>query len=71
MRRWFVSLAALGLFGMALGCGHTAGVCDCDIDGSGCCNSCAGGYGPGPVQGVPVDGGDHIVPSPMPRGVVK
>jgi hypothetical protein len=30
MRRLILSLSALSLLGMAVGCTHTAGVCDCD-----------------------------------------
>jgi hypothetical protein len=34
MRRLLSSLMALGLLGAALGCHHTAGVCDCDDHGN-------------------------------------
>jgi hypothetical protein len=31
MRRFFVTLTALGLLGGLVGCHHVAGVCDCDV----------------------------------------
>jgi hypothetical protein len=34
MRRLLSLLMALGLFGAAVGCHHTAGVCDCDDHGN-------------------------------------
>jgi hypothetical protein len=30
MRRLILSLSALGLLGMVVGCHHTAGACDCE-----------------------------------------
>ena len=44
MRRHLITLAALGFFGAMLGCTHTAGVCDCEQPGGGCCGG--GGMGP-------------------------
>jgi hypothetical protein len=41
MRRWLVSLTALGLLSAVVGCHHTAGVCDCSIGG----DHCYGTYG--------------------------
>lgn len=33
MRRWIFSLAGLGLICLvSVGCRHTAGVCDCDVE---------------------------------------
>jgi hypothetical protein len=32
MRLWLFTLAILGLFGMAAGCSHTSGMCDCPPD---------------------------------------
>ena len=43
MGRLIVSLSFLGLMGMALGCNHTAGMCDCDPRTYGC-RSGPGGY---------------------------
>ena len=38
MRRFIGSLSALGLLTLALGCCHTAGVCDCDNCACAGCN---------------------------------
>lgn len=48
MRRLIAALAGLGLLAAALGCHHTAGMCDCDIiSHCGCNHGCAaeGGCG--------------------------
>jgi hypothetical protein len=42
MRRHVITLAVLGLFGAMMGCNHTAGVCDCEGPGGGCCGGGAG-----------------------------
>ena len=44
MGRWIVSLSVFGLLGMAVGCNHTAGICDCDAR-TWNCRSGPGGYG--------------------------
>jgi hypothetical protein len=33
MRRLFLMTVLVGLMGVAVGCSHTAGVCDCDYTG--------------------------------------
>ena len=43
MRRLISSLSAIGLLAAAIGCNHTAGVCDCDTvtyGCGGCCGNC-------------------------------
>jgi hypothetical protein len=50
MRRTFVLLAGLGLMSLALGCHHTAGMCDCEGPGNPCVyGGCGIGHGPGPI----------------------
>lgn len=64
MRRLFtIAAMALCLAGGALGCGHTAGICDCDQGDGPCC------YGPHqpslisePMQFVPGQGPERIAP---------
>jgi hypothetical protein len=46
MRRLVAGLAGLGLLAAALGCHHTAGMCDCDvISHCGCDHGGPAGYG--------------------------
>jgi hypothetical protein len=52
-QRFFAAVASLGLLSAMVGCYHTAGCCDCDQEGYGCC--CTGygdhnGYGHGDVH---------------------
>jgi hypothetical protein len=53
MRRPFILTLTLGLMGAALGCHHTAGVCDCDRGFN--------GYGQAPVMYQA-----PLVPAPLP-----
>jgi hypothetical protein len=39
MRRMMLMALGLGLLGAAVGCQHTAGVCDCDRPVRGCANA--------------------------------
>jgi hypothetical protein len=66
-------LTAISLIGLTLGCGHTAGVCDCDQPTGPCC------YGPGaapvataePIKVLPRDTTRELVPVPADKTTGK
>jgi hypothetical protein len=60
--RLFAAVASLGLLSAIVGCHHTAGCCDCEYEGYGCCANCGGygGYG-GHNGGIPADA--HVLSS--------
>jgi hypothetical protein len=49
--RLFAAVASLGLLSALVGCHHTAGCCDCENEGYGCCYGSCGHYGGGPGDG--------------------
>lgn len=63
MRRVFFSLLAMSLVGLAVGCSHTHGVCDCENDDP-CANRAPwvhGGGGPVTFQSPE---GKEVLPNP-------
>lgn len=60
MRRHLIAMAALSFLGAMIGCNHTAGVCDCDVGGGGCCGGATPTPGilrPEPLR-MPKENGD-------------
>jgi hypothetical protein len=43
-KRMLAAVAGLGLLAALVGCHHTAGCCDCENEGYGCCFEGCGGY---------------------------
>jgi hypothetical protein len=65
MRRLYAALAGLGLLTAVLGCHHTCGRCDCDIEGYGCCCGGAAYHTPGTIAAMPHD---DAGPAPIATG---